>query len=185
MQLEYQKTLDKIKKIIAENPRGTTIKDIVDKVGINRNVIAKYLDVLIMTGDIDGELYGRSKVYYPAKSIPISKMADYTNDFILVVRKDLTAAEINNPFVKYLGLPTKEKIMGKPIQKLPLNEQQSNVTQNITEALTKQKIREEKIEYTPKRSQKPDHFQVKYIPTTFSDGERGVTVILSKILEEE
>ena len=70
MEIKYQKELEKIKKIVNKNPRGTTIKEISQKIGINRNVVAKYLDVLQITGGVEVEEFGRSKVYFPSKSIP-------------------------------------------------------------------------------------------------------------------
>ena len=113
MKMIYQKELEKIKKIIKGKPRGTTVKEISEKINVNRNVVAKYLDVLQMAGEVDVEKYGRSKVYFPSKSVPISTIFDFSNDFIIVVRKDMTTVEINTPFIKYLGLMKKDKIVGK------------------------------------------------------------------------
>ena len=167
--MEYQKQLEKIKKIIKGNPRGTKIKEISKKININRNVIAKYLDVLQMAGQIEVEKFGRSKVYFPARSIPISAMFDFSNELIIVVRKDMTAVEINNPFVKYLGMANKEKIIGKNIKTLHFAKDHPKMTENILDALKDQQIHEEKIQYNRKNSSKTDSFQVKFIPTRLSD----------------
>ena len=105
MKINYQKELEKIKKIIKNNPRGVTIKEISEKIGVNRNAVGKYLDVLQMEGKVDVKKFGRSHVYFPAQSVPISTMFDYSNDFMVVVRKDLTTVEINNPFIKYFSCP--------------------------------------------------------------------------------
>jgi PAS domain S-box-containing protein len=181
MKISYQKELEKIKKIIKDNPRGVTIKEIAKKIGVNRNVVGKYLDVLQIGGEVEAKKFGRSHVYFPAQSVPISTMFDYTNDFIVVVRKDMTTVEINTPFIKYLGLVNKEKTIGKHIKNLPFAKEHTKITENILGALKKQQILEDDIKYKTKNGSKTDHFRAKFIPTTLNDGEQGVTVIISKI----
>jgi len=178
MEITYQKELDKIKKIIKERPHGITTKEIAKKIGINRNVVAKYLDVLQISGDVEVERFGRSKVYFPSRSIPISKVIDFSNDFIVVVRKDMTAVEINNPFIKYLGSTEKRKYIGKKISNTPIAESVPKMTNDILQSLEKQEVLEDTINY--KADKKLDKFDVKFVPTALKDGEQGVTIILSK-----
>jgi PAS domain S-box-containing protein len=180
MQIEYQKELEKIKKIIQGNKRGTTIKEISKKIGINRNVVVKYLDVLQISGEIEVEKFGRSKVYFPSHSIPLSNMFDYSHDFIVVVRKDMTTVEINNPFIRYLGLENKEDIIGKHITKLPFAQHYPQMTNNILSTLSSKEFFDENIKNQRINSSKTDTFHVRYIPTTLNDGEQGVTIIISK-----
>lgn len=180
MEIKYQKELEKIKKIINKNPRGTTIKEISQKIGINRNVVAKYLDVLQITGRVEVEEFGRSKVYFLSKSIPISTMFDYANGFIIMVTKDMKTVEINAPFVKYLGLMKKNKVIGKSIKILSFAKSYPKMTDNIAETLKKQKILEDTITYKRTNKSKADHFLIKFIPTAFDSGETGVAIIISK-----
>ena len=94
MKIEYQKELEKIKKILEEKPRGVTIKEISKKIGVNRNVVAKYLDVLQIEGQIEVERFGRSKVYFPSSSVPLSTMFDFSYDLIIIVGADMNIIEI-------------------------------------------------------------------------------------------
>ena len=183
MKISYEKELDKIKKIIKESSRGTTTKEIAKKIGINRNAVGKYLDVLQVRGEVDVEKFGRSKVYFSSKSVPISAMFDHANEFMVVVTKDMKTVEINTPFVEYLGLQKKEEIIGKHIKNLPISESCPEMTGNITEALEKQEILKDRIRYKGNHSSKPDYFQAKYVPTVLKDGEKGIAIIISKILE--
>lgn len=184
MDVTYQKKLEKIKNIVGNHPRGTTIKEISNKIGLNRNVVAKYLDVLQIAGQVEMEKFGRSKVYFPSHSVPISTMFDFSYEFIVVVGNDMNIAEINTPFIKYFGLLKKEKVIGKSIKMLQLAKSYPKMTKNILEAFKSQEILEDKIKYRRKGSSKSDHFKVKFVPTTLSDGESGVTVILSKFVEK-
>ena len=55
----YQDDLNRIKKPLRDNPRGMTILDISQKLGMNRNSIAKYTDVLLALGQIELKRIGR------------------------------------------------------------------------------------------------------------------------------
>jgi hypothetical protein len=184
MKVSYQKELDKIKRIIQEKPRGTTTKEIAKNIGINRNAVGKYLDVLQTTGEVDVEVYGRSKVYFPPKSVPISTMIDYSNELILVVSNTMTILEINTPFVNFIGLKEKEKLIGKPIKNYPIASINKKMNENIIKTLETQEIFEDEIEYKKTANSKPEHFRVKYVPIILKDGEKGATIILSKSLKK-
>ena len=183
MKISYKRELDKIKKMIEERPRGITTKEIAKKIGVNRNVVGKYLDILQIVGEVDVEKFGRSKVYFTSRSVPISTVFDYSNDFIVVVGKDMTAIEINNPFVKYLGLLKKSQIIGKHIKTLPISDSYPKIEDDIMDAFEKQEIFEEKIKFKRNNSLRSDSLRAKYVPTVLKDGEKVVTVILSKIAE--
>jgi len=181
MNVSYQKELEKIKKVVEEKPRGATIKEIAKKIGVHRNAVGKYLDVLQTAGEVDVEKFGRSKVYFASKSVPLSTMFDYSNEFIVIVTKDMKMIEINTPFIEYLDLMKKDKVIGKNINTLPFTDTYQKMIDNITYALEKQEILEEGVEYKRNGSSKSDRFRAKFIPTTLRNGEKGVTIILSKI----
>jgi len=136
-----------------------------------------------MAGDVDVEKFGRSKVYFSASSVPISKVFDFANDFIIVVRKDMTTVEINTPFIEYLGIMEKDRFIGKNVKNLPLADS-PKMTDDISEVLEKQEILEDVINYKGNRGSKSDRFLAKFVPTALKDGEKGVTVILSKISDK-
>jgi predicted ArsR family transcriptional regulator len=184
MKISYQKELDKIKKILQEKPRGATTKEIAENIGINRNAVGKYLDVLQTAGEVDLEIFGRSKVYYPSKSVPISTMIDYTDEFVIVVSDTMTALEINTPFMKFLELKGKDKIIGKNIKNSPVADIHPDMLENIQKTLKTQNIFENEIEYRRNGTTKPYRFRVKYVPIIFNNGEKGATIIITKSLKK-
>ena len=184
MKLTYQKELDKIKEIIKNKPRGCTIKEISEKISINRNVVAKYLDLLHIEGFVDVEKFGRSKVYFPSKSIPISAMFDFSYEFIIIVNENMHIVEINTPLINYLGLLEKDKVIGKNIHTLSLTKSYPKMMDTILEVLQKKEIIEDKMKHTVKEGKKSDRFHIKFVPTTFHNGELGVTVLMTKIIGE-
>ncbi|HID25496.1 MAG TPA: winged helix-turn-helix transcriptional regulator [Thermoplasmata archaeon] len=181
MKIEYHKELKKILEIVKKNPKGSTIKEISEKIGVNRNAVAKYLDVLQVAGQVEVKKYGPAKVYFPSRSIPISTLFEFSDDFIIIVEKNMTTVEINTPFLNYLELLNKDKVIGKPIKNLPFTKAYQKMTDNIRETLEKQEILEDEFEYRKNSTAKPEHFKIKFIPTTFNDGGSGVVVMLKRV----
>ena len=181
MKIDYHKELEKILEIIKKNPKGSTIKEISKKIGVNRNAVAKYLDVLHVAGQVEVKKFGPAKVYFPSKSVPISTLFEFSDDFIIIVGEDMATVEINTPFLEYLELLNKNKVIGKPVKMLPFAKAYPKMTDNIREAMEKQEILEDSIEYRRNNTSKPEHFKVKFIPTTFNDGGSGVVVMLKRI----
>jgi response regulator of citrate/malate metabolism len=61
----YQEELTKIKTILKDNPKGMTVTDIARKIQVNRNSVAKYLDILLISGHAEMVTFGPAKVYFP------------------------------------------------------------------------------------------------------------------------
>jgi PAS domain S-box-containing protein len=79
--------VSKIKNLLKKDPRGLNIREISEKLTINRNSVAKLLDILAAKEEVEIRVYGRSKIYYPAKP------QDYRKWFELLSR---TVEELNN-----------------------------------------------------------------------------------------
>jgi len=77
----------KIKNLLKKDPRGLNIREISEKLHINRNSVAKLLDILTAKEEVEIRVHGRSKIYYPAKP------QDYRKWFELLSR---TVEELNN-----------------------------------------------------------------------------------------
>ena len=77
----------KIKNLLKKDPRGLNIREISEKLHINRNSVAKLLDILTAKDEVEIRVHGRSKIYYPAKP------QDYRKWFELLSR---TVEELNN-----------------------------------------------------------------------------------------
>jgi len=77
----------KIKNLLKKDPRGLNIREISEKLSINRNSVAKLLDILAAKEEVEIRIHGRSKIYYPAKP------QDYRRWFELLSR---TVEDLNN-----------------------------------------------------------------------------------------
>lgn len=81
----YSPELDRIKQMLRHNRRGLSITDISRRIGINRNSVAKYLDVLQMAGEVEVKKVCTAKLYFLSERIPLSEMLSLTSDAILVL----------------------------------------------------------------------------------------------------
>ncbi|MDD1700040.1 MAG: PAS domain S-box protein [Methanoregula sp.] len=79
--------LSKIKSLLKKDQRGLNIREISEKLTINRNSAAKLLDILTAKEEVEIRVHGRSKIYYAAKP------QDYRKWFELLSR---TVEELNN-----------------------------------------------------------------------------------------
>jgi PAS domain S-box-containing protein len=176
----YQKELTNIKKILKENPRGMTVTDISREMKINRNSVAKYLDILLISGQAEMVTFGPAKVYFPSRRIPLSAILNYTLDYILLVDKDLKIVRINDNLLDFLDT-SRDDLMGQRIDDFISSFfSRSEMFDKIKKALDG---KESSIE-TELENQNL-YFRVKNIPTTFDDGEPGATVIIEDISEQK
>ena len=170
--LDDEKT-EKLKKLLISHPRGMTISDISSELGMNRNLAAKYLDLLVISGHIDMQPMGAAKVYTSAHHVPIGDMLEFSSDLIIVLDREHKILRVNNNVVNTLEMP-RELLVGKKI---------SETGNTFLDSL--------KIEY-PRGDQfgliqdtdfrcflkdKEHWFRMKQILTSFENGTQGVTVI--------
>lgn len=97
----YQKELTKIKKILKGNPKGMSVKNIAQTLNTNRNTVAKYLDVLQISGYVEKDDFGTAKVYTLSRHVPISTMLNFSTDCVVIVDKDHKIIHANDTFLDF------------------------------------------------------------------------------------
>ena len=179
MDVNRKELLD-IKDVLKESPRGITVTEISKAVGMNRHSVAKYLEVLVASGHVDMRSFGPSKVYYLSQRVPLSAMLSFSSDAIVIVDKDLLIRNANDKFLETMGL-TREKAINRNIENymnhMPMTR---NILEHIGESL---EGKEQTQDTSYRRGADEVYFSVKYIPTIFDDGGKGVTIIMSDVSE--
>lgn len=181
MKVDYYRELEKVLEIVRSHPRGCTIKEVSEEIGINRNAVAKYLDVLQVAGQVEMRRVGPAKVYFPSRSVPISRLFDFSEDFLVIIDEGLLTVEVNMPFLRYVNIMNKEEIVGKPVTELPLIGSFPEVMENIKRVLKDHRVIEDKLVYNKEDESQPEGFLAKFIPTTFNDGKKGVALMIRKL----
>ncbi|MGD9130598.1 MAG: PAS domain-containing protein [Candidatus Bathyarchaeota archaeon] len=149
---------------------------------MNRNSVAKYLEVLLISGHVEMRSYGPAKVFFLSQRVPISAMLEFSSDYMLVLDRDFRIININDNFLKLVGME-REDLVGHRIEdvSLPIFDT-AEIMSNLESALHGKQIKQE-MEYS---AGEIDHcFNIKIVPTTFEDGLPGVTVILENMTERK
>ena len=172
----YQQEIAMIKTVLQENPKGMTVTDISRKIKINRNSVAKYLDIMRISGHVDMITFGPAKVFFPSRRVPILDMLNYTSDYILVFDANLKITMVNDSFLNFMKIP-REEILGQTIHETisKIFKDHTELLVGIKETLEGKKLTQD-IDFQMNKEQY--FFRVNIIPTTFEDGRHGGTIVI-------
>ena len=153
-----------------------TVTDVSRKIKINRNSVAKYLDIMRISGLVEMITFGPAKVFFPSKRVPISNMLNFTSDCVLVIDRNQKIAMVNDSFLEFMN-SEREELIGQSINYtlLSIMDKSRNMTSEITDAIDGKKFNKE---MTVQKNEEEVHFKIKIIPTTFEDGQRGGTIVI-------
>jgi PAS domain S-box-containing protein len=174
MHLNQEKAA-RIRNTLRFRPKGMTISEISRKTGMNRNSAAKYLDILLISGQVAMEEIGSAKVYTLSHRVPISAFMDFTNDGILILNTDLQIIQVNEQFLR-LTDAGKEDVLDRSPGEIGT---QVPVLSAICDILAEGADHEVTVDDIPvSDGDELRYYRAKLVPTVFEDGQHGVTVIL-------
>ena len=173
-----QKKVDTIKQHLKWNPRGLTISDLTSRVNMNRNLVARYLDMLLISGQVEMQVIGAAKVYFLSHRVPISAMLEFSTDYVVVLDTEQRVIQVNEPVLRFLD-KKRESLIGKKkgeiddpfFSNLPMPDPMRNG----------QPVDAKKTEMSIVLNGKTFHFRLKLVPTAFEDGSQGTTFIIEDI----
>ena len=170
----------RIRLILMDNPKGSTIEEIAKKLPLNRTSTAKYLNTLLISGQAEMRTFGRAKVFTLSQRVPFSQMLNLSSDLLLVLDQNLVIHQVNEPFIKFFGF-LQEMLIGVPITRSPFITyvSENNMSLIIDAARGTEHIILDKIEINGQGY----FFKIKMIPLVFDQGGQGLAVILEDITE--
>jgi PAS domain S-box-containing protein len=156
-----------------------TVSDIAHEIHINRNSVAKYLDILLISGHVEMVTFGPAKVFFPSSRIPLTALLNSTHDFIVLLNRELKFFQVSENLLKFIEIQRSE-IIGKPIQTFAVSffeipELAKKALEGAEQSIEKQYIKNKQLFY----------LWIKHIPTTFDDGEPGVTLVIEDITDRK
>lgn len=160
------------------NPRGITISDLSTKVKLNRNLVAKYLDMLTIAGQVEMKTLGTAKVYFLSQRVPVSALIEFSSDYVIALDSEQTIIQVNEPVLKRIHLP-REELIGKKLDEInipflkkliedKLPDEENNLAEYVSESTYIQNGRRQ-------------YFRVKRVPTVFENGQHGMTFIIEDV----
>ena len=81
--------MQKVKNLLKFKPRGMTITEIAKNSGIHRNSVAKYLDMMVISGDAEVQKIGAARVFFPSQRLPLSAFLSFSSDFVMILNKNM------------------------------------------------------------------------------------------------
>jgi len=170
--------LELVKNILQITPKGMTITEISEKLEMNRNSIAKYLDMLLMAGLVDLKTFGRSKIYRLSSRIPNAVTVSLSSELILFLDESLRIMDVNDQFLKFTGLDY-DKVIGRSIDEINVGILvHPEILLNLKDAL---RGREYSIEIRVQRGKETYHFKAKLIPVTARDHRSQIALVFEDI----
>jgi PAS domain S-box-containing protein len=170
--------VDKIKRILKWHPRGATITDLASEMKMNRNLVAKYLDMLLVSGQVEMQIVGAAKVFFLSRRVPISALLEFSKDPVIVTGSDGKILQINEPATALTDLGR-----DAVVHKLP-GEIPSPFMQLICSCGNSRDphlVGEHAGDASCVIHGTECHFRIKQVPTAFEDGSEGFTFIAEDV----
>jgi len=179
MMQDYQQELGAIRALLKKNPNGMSVTDISKALKKNKNTVGRYLDILLISGQVDMRTYGMAKVYSLSQRVPLSAMLSYSKELIMVLDSESRILDTNANFLRLLHL-SREETLGKNVSflqspEVDVHELLENIAPDMDEM-------ENTVTFQI-RGRGERIFHEKCIPTVFDDGQRGTTIILEDVTE--
>ena len=178
----YADELSEILKVLKETPRGMSVSDIADKIGVNRNTVSRYLDILRISGQVDMKTYGKAKVFFISQRAPLSAMLNFSSDMVAIIDSDLCVVQVNDALCRLLKV-NRDEIVGKELRNSPLvGFDHPIINERMKNALDGEETVDEIKIF---RDLEERYYKIKIIPTVLNDSSPGVTIMLEDTTEEK
>jgi PAS domain S-box-containing protein len=168
----------RIREELERNPKGMTIEDVSQKLSMNRGTAAKYLNLLVVSGQAEMRTLGPAKLFSVSQRVPLSQMLSVWTDLILILDADLFIQQVNDALLTYFQLE-RDQLMGVQLTHSPLAQYFSkDHLLTLKGALDgDEKIFEEEMEIHGK----VHSFRIKVLPLVFDQGGKGIGAIFIDI----
>lgn len=171
---KFPDEVEAIRKLLANNTDGLSIKACATTLGMNRNSVAKYLDMLQMQGRVTVRQYGSARIYTLANKLPVTAILKISKGYVLIFSQGQTVVDINEPFREFLQL-LKNDLLGKTPGQLPFFlESHPDLSRLIRDGLKGKETRISAVLVLPDQSL-PGTFT--FSPVFFENGDPGVALI--------
>lgn len=175
---QYQAAITQIRQVLADNPKGLSITDIAEKVGVNRNAVAKYMDILQVQGAVDGYRVGTSKLYFLTSRLPSRAVQAVCSRPLLLIDRDGIVTDTNKAFTDVLGI-SRENVIGKEFGALPVKPDE--IGQNVPALRTALRGTEQRTTGRVTHAAGREHAAtLLFEPVVFENGKPGAALIIDE-----
>jgi len=115
---EKFKDMRTARELMAQHPKGLSITEIADALHIHRNTAARYLEILMLRGDVDIKQSGTAKNYFPATRMPVTPLLTFFDDPAVIVSRRMEVAQANRRALELFGCGV-DALYGISLEELP------------------------------------------------------------------
>lgn len=180
MEYHADQRISEIRDLLKVSPRGLSISEIADRLGVRRNIVSRDLKYLHRLGQVEMRSIGTSKVYTYTAKIPVSGILNLSSDMILVLDENHEIIEANEPLLRATR-KGREELIGKKIEELADPLLSPLRTIDFDSDSTGQVSAWMPVAEDPRAIR---HFRVKHVPTIFEDTTRGSLLYIEDISEQ-
>jgi PAS domain S-box-containing protein len=177
-----QDIVNRLKQILKWHPRGITISELAAKMEMNRNLIAKYLDILLISGQVEMQVIGAAKVYFLSHRVPISSILEFSSDMVIVLDSARTIIQVNEPLLAQLH-EKKEALAGRNIKEI--DHPFISAIPVLPPSKSTDPVRDQVREYECTLEGMKHYYKIKQLQTAFEDGSEGITLIIEDITSQK
>jgi PAS domain-containing protein len=175
---EKERETTRFIEILRDHPRGLTIEEISQLLPLNRNATSKYLNRMLVSGQVEMKTFGPAKVFFISKRVPVSQLLNLSSDLILILDTEMFVRYVNDRLLDIFQIQ-RSNLIGHHIDHTrfgscisPEFRKKINDGENGYESDLGEKVAINGHQW---------HFYAKCVPVVFEEGERGVSVILRDI----
>lgn len=93
--------VERIQELLKKSPEGLSIKEISALLEMNRNSVAKYLDILQAQGSATTRRVGTSKIFHFSRRLPEQAIRRFCTRPYLILDQNLEVKDANDHFMEY------------------------------------------------------------------------------------
>ena len=174
------KEANAIRQLLQESPTGMTITEISATLDMHRNTTAKYLDMLVATGEIDRKRMGPAKAYFPSRRVPVRALPLVTPPVRLCLTGRLEVTEATPEAISLLHLPEEASYIPHEAIPSPIFRDEAFLTK------CRNAVAGTPGEHhtTITQNRRKTDLAIRIIPIVFTSGTGGCTVTFTDITGE-
>jgi PAS domain S-box-containing protein len=172
-----EEVISRIRSHLRRHPKGMMISELSSLTKINRNIMAKYLEILLISGQVEMEMRGNAKVYTLSKRAPLSALFETSSDCIIILDGSGRIAWANPPLLSLTG-KTSGDLTGKTLRETEdpfLNGIPYRQNPDGTEPVA---------EISFGQDDETQYFRIRQVPAVLSNGSTGSIISCEDVTSE-
>jgi PAS domain S-box-containing protein len=186
-----KESFSQINELLSHNPKGLTVNEISEGLGVNRNTVAKYLEVMLALGEVEMKQYGPAKVWFYSPGISLNTLMDYSTSMMAVVDDSLLVKKINSTFLAFLGMEEDEVLERKATDAFGIlgsgpgkgSEVSIDLESVLTSSLGGEAFELEELEIPLGEEEGSRIVSLKIYPTVFGGKQKGLAIICDDVTD--